>query len=152
MNEMRMLAAFGLVLTALALAPLLSLFKDWVHFAAITVLAAVGYGVYEACCRMRLFKRSAFAAMALTGQSLDGGATLVGVALLKYSEQHVLANAIFSIGSPLLFYFVKVAFGVLACKAAASRESEEGNYLLALVAVLGWGPGLRDALRILAGV
>ncbi len=47
---------------------------------------------------------------------------------------------------------MKVAFAVLVAYAAGREgKSEEKNYVLLLIFVLGAGPGLRDALRILAG-
>ncbi len=142
----------GIGLAAIALLPLLPLFKNWLALGEILALASVGPVVFELGCRAGVFKRSLFNFLPVAGQSLDGAATFVGVALLNYSEEHVVANALFSLGSPLLFYFVKMGFA-LAVAWAASREpdGDEKNFVLFLIAILGLAPGLRDLLRIVAG-
>ena len=146
----------GWVLAALSLGRLLLLpafFTNTWALAGIIALAALPLLAYELACRVKLLIRTQFNSLAVAGQALDGAATFVGVSFLGYSEQHVVGNLIFALGSPLLFYAVKAAFA-FAVVYAADRENDsaEKNYVLLLIAILGLGPGMRDATRILAGV
>ncbi len=152
----KLVQRIGIALAALSLLPLLlqpAFFKNVLAIAEILLLAALPYVGYEVLGRKGLVKRTFFNSLAVAGQALDGAATFVGVSFLGYGEQHIVGNLIFALGSPLLFYFVKAAFGLaVAYVASREEESEEKNFVLLLIAILGLGPGLRDTVRILGGV
>ena len=87
------------------------------------------------------------------GRGLDGAATFVGVSVFGYGEQHVLANAVFAAGTPLAFFGLKVAFAIAVAYAAGKeKDGDEKNFVMLLIAVMGLAPGLRDLLRVAAGV
>lgn len=89
------------------------------------------------------------------GQVLDGSATFVGVQFMGYSEQHILGNAIFDLfGGPWAFLVVKILFALLVVELVRREnvEGQEKTYIMLLIAILGFGPGMRDSLRMLAGV
>ncbi len=152
----------GLVLFAAVTLAYAPLFKNYYYFAVIAVLALAGLAASELISKLvaRFYgsaERGAVERLAVFGQCFDGAATFAGVSFLGYSEQHVVANILFGIGTPLLFFAVKVLFSSLAVELigrelASPQESEKKNYLLLLLTIFGLAPGLRDALRILAGV
>jgi len=88
-------------------------------------------------------------------QCLDGAATFWGVQFGGYGEQHVFGNFLFSVGGPLLFFLVKIAFVYLAVEVfrrETDKKSEARTYLLLLITIFGLAPGVRDILRITCGV
>ena len=128
-------------------------------FAAIPVLAFVSAGIFEFAKRFYKTKTTAetgkLERFAVFSQMLDGSATFIGVQFAGYSEQHVVANALFdAFGGPIAFYAVKLLF-VLFAVYILRKESNNQNehvYLLLLISILGLAPGMRDALRMLFGV
>jgi uncharacterized membrane protein len=91
---------------------------------------------------------------AVISQILDGAATFVAVTFGNYSEQHIVANAIFSLGSPFAFYIVKILFviGLIFALRKESDNKEEQIFILVLVTIIGLAPGIRDALRLFFNV
>ncbi len=148
----------GVVLAAIAfLLSANSLLQAKNPFGLITIFA-VAIAVWFAFKKIWQARglKTTFAEEAMVfGQALDGGATFVGVQFLGYSEQHVVGNAIFSLfGGPWAFLLIKILF-VLAVVELLRRENiqeNEKNYIMLLITILGLGPGLRDTLRIFAGV
>jgi uncharacterized membrane protein len=62
---------------------------------------------------------------------------------------------LFSVGGPLLFFLVKIAFVYLAVEVfrrETEKKSETRTYLLLLITIFGLAPGVRDALRITCSV
>ncbi len=161
-NFHSIMRAAGTILFLLVLASFAALSKNFVYFAAILGLAAAGLGAGELVSKIieKFYgrtSRTGLERITVFAHSFDGAATLVGVSFLNYGEQHVVANALFGLGTPLLFYAVKVLFASLAVELFARElrkpeEQEQKTYLLLLVTVFGLAPGLRDAMRILAGV
>lgn len=139
-----------------------NLFKNYYYFAIILLLALAGLAASEGVSKIaaRFYgktTRGSLQRATLFGHAFDGAATFVGVSFLGYSEQHVVANILFGLGTPLLFLAVKVLFASLAVEMvsrelAQPEDSEKKNYLLLLLTIFGLAPGLRDALRILASV
>jgi len=93
------------------------------------------------------------------GQCLDGAATFLGVGFAGYGEQHVVGNAVMdSLGGPIAFFLVKVAFAFVVIHVArrefskSDADSQARTFLLLLIAIFGLGPGLRDLARIVLGV
>lgn len=99
--------------------------------------------------------------LAITGQALDGAATFVVIDVFAretgrgYFEQHVLSAGIGE-ATPLgffLFFLVKIALASLVVYFLRKEKLEKGDAALVLlaVAVMGFAPGIRDALRMLCG-
>jgi uncharacterized membrane protein len=143
----------GIALSIVALLPLLPLFKEFTALAIVGGLVGVALAAYWVVGKMKAYPLTKFGWLVALGQGLDGAATFAGVSVFGYGEQHVLANAIFSAGSPFAFFALKIAFA-LAVAYAASREKDgdEKNFVMLLIAVMGFAPGLRDVLRVAAGV
>ena len=148
----------GLVLALIAFLvalPTILKLANPIHFIAIFVLALGVWFAFKKIWVKRGFKPSFPEQAVVFSQALDGSATFIGVQFLGYSEQHVLGNAIFMMfGGPWAFLVVKIifAFAVVELVRREKIGENEKNYLLLLITVLGLGPGLRDSLRMLAGV
>ncbi|MFH0971890.1 MAG: DUF63 family protein [Candidatus Micrarchaeota archaeon] len=129
-------------------------------FFAILILAALCLVAFELI-KGKIFRQGGVPEIknlertTVFSQSLDGAATFIGVSFGGYSEQHVVANSIFSaFGSPFAFFLIKLIFALaivfILRKEAESRD--EHIYILALVTIFGLAPGIRDALRLLFAV
>jgi uncharacterized membrane protein len=155
-NFTKTLGALGIALAITALAVLISLVSKPLYLAPIAFLALLPLLGFELVSGKLGYKPRASSRFLVLGQSLDGAATLVGVSLAGYAEQHVVANAIFSVGTPVLFYLIKVCFAIAAAhyirKEYSGKDSEEEIYLTLLITLFGMAPGIRDATRIVAGV
>jgi uncharacterized membrane protein len=97
--------------------------------------------------------------MVVFSHSLDGAASYVAINLFMggtfYFEQHVVSGALGStFGTMFAFYIVKVLFSTLAVWIVETSDDkrDEKNYILLLLIIFGLAPGVRDALRLLAGV
>jgi uncharacterized membrane protein len=146
---------FGAVFGALAVLPLALLFKQWAFFMAITASAAVAAVLLTRVDAFRKIKTARIEGATFFAQCLDGAATFWGVQFAGYGEQHVLGNALFSIGGPLLFFLVKIAFvyaAVEVFRRETQAKSEARTHLLLLITIFGLAPGVRDLLRITCGV
>ena len=141
----------GVVLLAAMLLPLLPRFQNFVFLLEILAITAVGTYIIFLLQKATKTKYSNLALFAAGGQMLDGAATFVGIFFAGYSEQHVIGGFLISI-HPALFLLVKFVFAFLVAEMLCrEKESEERNYVLILIALFGIAPGVRDALRILAG-
>lgn len=100
------------------------------------------------------FKPSFLAQFAFVAQSSDGVATFLGTKYLGYTEQHVVGKYLIGIGGPELFLLVKILFALLVVHVVEGELKEENqkNYVYLLITIFGLAPGLRDILRIAAGV
>jgi uncharacterized membrane protein len=83
-------------------------------------------------------------------QALDGGATFFAVEFLGYGEQHVLTRFIGEHFGYIWFYILKVVLTYVVLK--YTEKDEMKDLIWATVVVIGLAPGLRDLLRIIAGV
>ena len=150
--------AFGMGLASAAFVvslPAIAKLANVIPFLAILILAGVVWFAFKTVWKKRGLKTSFAEESVVFSQALDGSATFVGVGLLGYSEQHLVGNAIFSLfGGPWAFLVLKIAFALVVVELVRKEKirDDEKNYLLLLVMILGLAPGLRDALRILAGV
>lgn len=107
----------------------------------------------------------------VAGQALDGAATFFVIDVfskisgLGYFEQHVVSNAIGQIfGTFFVFYLIKAGIA-LAAAYVLSKEKDEipllrlfgrdivmDKYFIALILmIIGFAPGIRDMLRMVAG-
>ncbi len=142
----------GLLLALICVLPLVFLFKNFLALLPIIIAGAVVW-LDELVAGWRSAKNSLFERLAVFGQVLDGAATFVGVVFFGYSEQHVVGNILFGIGTPVLFLLVKIAVVLLIVEyLRAEKNTREKNFVLTVIMIVGLAPGLRDLLRILAGV
>lgn len=147
----------GLVLAFATLVILLAATKErnYFEFGAILAMTAVPALLFHWFYMKRKAEPGYREQTVFAAQALDGGATLVGVGLAGYSEQHVLGNAIFStLGGPVAFYVIKMAFALLAIELLRREKTgnDEKTYILLLITIFGLAPGVRDATRIFLGV
>ncbi|MFH1094823.1 MAG: DUF63 family protein [Candidatus Micrarchaeota archaeon] len=146
----------GFSLGLLNLVLLLPLFSYWLFAGFVLVLVALVAAFLWFGLKWRTF----WQVMPVLAHALDGAATWVaidwfGPAMgIPYFEQHVLSGGIGS-ATPLgfgLFFILKVAFAAGAVH-LLSKEEDTRMVRLALlvIMVIGFAPGLRDLLRMLAG-
>jgi uncharacterized membrane protein len=73
---------------------------------------------------------------------------------LCYQEEHVFGGFLagFDFGL-VVFLLIKVAFSILACYVIEKELKNEHsrNFVYLLIIIFGLAPGVRDALRLLAG-
>lgn len=155
--------SLGLVLAVAALLFLLPSMKFFLHAFGILALASVGLLAFIEFRNIRKKSSAAIEKIAVFSQSLDGAATFVGISFGTpagaYVEQHVFSSLLAGSGGPFLgllaFYLIKIAFVILVVELIAremKREKELATYVLLLITIFGAAPGLRDLLRIVAGV
>ena len=143
----------GWLLAIISLLPLLPLLKNFVLFGAIFVIVAMFWAILH----FSPWKATNIEKGIILAQGFDGAATFIGVQFGGYSEQHVLGNAIFStLGGPWAFLVIKFLFALLVVymlrKEANKAKLEEIAFVSLVLTIFGLAPGLRDALRLLAGV
>jgi uncharacterized membrane protein len=104
--------------------------------------------------------------MIIGSHMTDASATFIGIDIYDYYEKHVvpsgLMNAVESTGFPypgMIMYPLKLVFLIPALyimDISMEKESKENPHMLSLVKlaiiVLGFGPGVRDLIRIALGV
>lgn len=99
--------------------------------------------------------------LAIAGQALDGAATFVVIDIFSkasgkdYFEQHVLSGGI-GTATPLgffLFFLVKVALAgaIVYFLSKEKMDASDKSLVLIVVGIMGFAPGIRDLLRMLAG-
>ncbi|MCX6775270.1 MAG: DUF63 family protein [Candidatus Micrarchaeota archaeon] len=161
MKKMELLPKLVALLILLHLVLLLPLMKNWSYLLLIIVLAAVGVLVGKFILqKMKMKLKPAIAQqIVILSHSLDGAASYVAIELFNggrmYFEQHVLSNALgVFFGSMFAFYVIKVLFSTLAVYLVESSNDtrEDKNYVFLLLIIFGLAPGVRDLLRLLAGV
>lgn len=157
----RTLGAIGIVLFLAPFALIVLKLKYFAHAAGIVGIGVVGVILLYALYRHLNWKTELVERLTVFAQCLDGGATFVGVAIgtpsATYFEQHVVGNALIGLGTPLLFMSIKFAFiigatALLRREMKRPEERKQRNYLLLLLMIFGLAPGVRDLLRIAAGV
>ncbi|MDD5022811.1 MAG: DUF63 family protein, partial [Candidatus ainarchaeum sp.] len=91
---------------------------------------------------------------------LDGGATFFAIDFfgkftgIVYGEQHVLSRAVGELfGSYFTFYALKISIALAAVYLIHKEKmrEEEKNYILLIIMIMGFAPGIRGILRILVG-
>ena len=154
--EKTLYAGFALIaLSAFISLGVLLRLQNPAAFVLIAFIALAIWFAFKRFWQARGLEASFAEQTAVFSQVLDGSATFVGVQFLGYSEQHIVGNAVFSLfGGPWAFLLVKIifAFGVVELLRRENANEEEKNFILLLITILGLAPGLRDALRILAGI
>ncbi len=150
----------GWLLVIISILPLVQLFKNFALFGGILAIVAVLF----LALRFSPLKTTKMEKMLILSQGFDGAATFVGVQFGGYSEQHIVGNFIFSaFGGPLAFLVVELLFAVVVVY-VLRREGEKNSnvekgakveeiaFISLIITIFGLAPGLRDALRLLAGV
>ena len=90
----------------------------------------------------------------IMSQMLDASATFVALSFYNYWEQHVLPSFFINIFGPVSLFFLKLPIILLAVYYIDKEvtDTEKRTFLKMAVLVLGMAPGLRDTLRLGAGV
>ena len=161
--KMEMFAAYaGFLLwlpVFLLLLPNMSNF--WFFALAVAIAGAGALAAFFVLERAGKMKLTIYEKLAIAGQALDGAATFVVIDIFSketgknYFEQHVLSAGIGS-ATPLgffLFFLIKLALASAIVYFLRKERMEKGDIALVLlvVAVMGFAPGIRDALRMLCG-
>ncbi|MEM4348503.1 MAG: DUF63 family protein [Candidatus Anstonellaceae archaeon] len=158
LGNIRLAGYFGITAWSVCILLFLPFAKYWEYFIlALLVASASSFAIFW------LFKRKLLLQerLAIFGQAVDGATTFVVIDIFaeytgkRYFEQHVLSSAI-GTATPfgfLLFLAVKVLLAALVVHTLhkESMDSNEKAFVLAVVAVMGFAPGIRDGLRMLAG-
>jgi len=90
----------------------------------------------------------------LSAHMLDSSATFVSVAFFGYYEQHPVPRFFIDAIGPWTFFILKLAV-LLPSLYIIDRYAEDGefkNFLKIVILILGLAPGLRDSIRLGAGV
>lgn len=146
--------------------PCFLLIVPFMQYFVFFLLAAALAGIFAAAALFILKKYAKVEAtlqgkLAIAGQALDGAATFVVIDIFSayagkdYFEQHVLSAGIGG-ATPLgfgLFMLVKIALSsaIVYFLAKEKMDASDKSLLLTVVAIMGFAPGLRDALRMLVG-
>ena len=162
MKNSRFPSFAGIALWLPCLALLAPFMDNWLYFALAALIAAGGsLACFALLHKFGGMKLGIHEKLAIAGQALDGAATFVVIDVFSkeagknYFEQHVLSSFIGG-ATPLgfgLFFLVKAALASLIVY-FLSREgigSRDKAFVLLIVAVMGFAPGIRDSLRMLAG-
>jgi len=88
------------------------------------------------------------------GHLLDASATTFALLVFGYVEQHVLPRTLFPIlGFGTMFLLkISIVLPVLWLIDRYTEDRDFRNFLMIVVFILGFAPGLRDLLRLIAGV
>ena len=147
----------GAVLAVVSFLPLVFLFKNFVLFGGIIAIV----GILFLLLHFSPWKTNPMEKMLILSQGFDGAATFVGVQFGGYSEQHVVGNLIFDVfGGPWAFLVVKIIFALVVVyvlrreiqSSSSVNKTEEKAFISLIITIFGLAPGMRDALRLLAGV
>jgi len=158
-GRMDLLPNFALLLLLPHIILLLPLMKNWFDFTLIIILASAGLVIGMFLLQFLKLKLGMTQRLVMLSHSLDGAASYVAIELFQggkaYFEQHVLSGALGTVfGTMFAFYVIKVLFSSIAVFLVETSDDgrEEKNYILLLLIIFGLAPGVRDALRLLAGV
>lgn len=158
-RRMDLLPVFALVLLLPHLIILLPLMKNLSYFLLVVLLSLLGLLCGKLLLEGMKLKVGLSQLLVVFSHSLDGAASYVAIDLFNngtaYFEQHVVSGALGTIfGTMLAFYIVKVIFSSIAVWIVETSDDkrDEKNYILLLLIIFGLAPGVRDALRLLAGV
>ncbi len=90
----------------------------------------------------------------LSAHMLDASATYVAMTFFGYAEQHPLPRFLIELSNPAAMFLLKIVV-LIPVLCIIDRYSEKGdfrNFLKIVILVLGLAPGLRDMIRLMAGV
>ena len=144
---------------ALAVLPFMS--NWWYALLTLAVAASGALASFYVLERAGKVKLALYEKLAIAGQALDGAATFIVIDIFSketgknYFEQHVLSSGI-GTATPLgffLFFLVKIALASAIVYFIRKEKMDKSDLALVLlvVAIMGFAPGIRDALRMLCG-
>lgn len=90
----------------------------------------------------------------LSSHMLDASATYVAMTFFGYSEQHPLPRFLIDLSNPAAMFLLKLIV-LIPVLYIIDRYAERGdfrNFLKIVILILGLAPGLRDMIRLMAGV
>jgi uncharacterized membrane protein len=125
----------------------------WIYAIPVLVLAAIpAYLAY-------LHFKDKILAGIVAAQALDGAATFFiidffsSVSGISYFEQHVFSAAIGGFGGFFFFYVIKcaIAFAAGYVIRGEKMDDEDKRYVALILMIMGFAPGIRDILRMMAG-
>ena len=90
----------------------------------------------------------------MTAHMLDASATWTALSFFGYIEQHVVPRMFMPVMGPAAMFFLKLVV-VIPVLYLIDRYTEEGNFrnfLKIVILILGLAPGLRNVIRLAAGV
>jgi uncharacterized membrane protein len=90
----------------------------------------------------------------LSSHMLDASSTYVAMTFFGYSEQHPLPRLLIGLSNPAAMFLLKLAV-LIPVLYIIDRYSEKGefrNFMKIVILILGLAPGLRDMIRLMAGV
>ncbi|MEM2947934.1 MAG: DUF63 family protein [Candidatus Anstonellales archaeon] len=144
-KRIAMPVAFSLATFHLAL--VLPLIHDFFALFFILTLAAIPFYLAHRVLKDPLLSLVVFS------HALDGAATFYAIDISKsYFEQHVLAGAIGDAHGYIAFYLIKIIIAFLAAYLIKNESENEKNFIATILIVIGLAPGIRDMLRVAAGV
>lgn len=144
---------------------LLPFFGYWIYSLPILVLTVIpGFFAW------RHFKDKVLSGI-VAGQALDGAATFFiidyfsKISGISYFEQHVFSAAIGNLfGTFFVFYLIKVGIALAAAYILSKEKQEvaiaklfgreltvDRNFIAMVIMIIGFAPGIRDILRMMAG-
>ena len=133
----------------------------WFLLLTLAIAAAGALSAFFLLERAGDMKLAIYEKLAIGGQALDGAATFVVIDIFSketgkgYFEQHVLSAGIGE-ATPLgffLFFLIKIALASAIVYFLRKEKMDKSDVALVLivVAIMGFAPGIRDALRMLCG-
>ncbi len=156
-KTLKIFGGIGLIFSLPVLFFLLSRFAVWNGFFGILFLAAALSFVAKHGAKLwkktKPIMESKLNRMVFFGQMLDASATFVALQFGNCSEQHVLSAGIINAFGPFAFVVVKFALMLLVLY-YADKEMEDAktrDFIKILVAIIGFAPGIRDALTLAVG-
>ncbi len=148
----KIFAFLGLIASAPALVLNFFNFSNWTGFFAVIVLVAIISGLvvflFNYVFKIKLL-RNGLNVMAMSGQAIDGTATLVAIGFYGFSEMHPLSAAILSM-NPLLFVVLKIS-AVLAILYYVEKTIKSENlkgFTKVFLMILGFSTGTASVLKI----
>jgi len=91
---------------------------------------------------------------AIAAQLFDASATFTSLTYFNYYEQHVLPTFLINIAGPWIMFPLKLAviLPIIYLLNKYCEDNELRKFVMVAIFVLGLAPGLRDTLRLTAGV
>lgn len=156
-KTLRFFGAIGTVLAIPVLVFLLLRFKVWNGFfgvlaLALALLLVARFGT-KAWKKTRPILESQLNQLVFLGQMLDASATFTAIQFYHCAEEHVLSGGIINAFGPFAFVIVKFALMLLVLY-YADKEVEDAktrDFIKILIAIIGFAPGIRDALTLAVG-
>jgi uncharacterized membrane protein len=161
----KLLPVIGILLFIPHLVMLAAMFTNYLFVGILLLITGISCAV--AVSILRHWKITSLQSkIAVFAHSLDGSATLTAITIFNsfsqdclqkgmcYGEEHVFGRFLAGFDYGLVvFLLIKVAFSMLACYIIEKELKNENsrNFVYLLIIVFGLAPGIRDALRLLAG-